>query len=164
MLDLKRLRLLGELSARGTIGAVAEALSSSPSAASQQLAQLEREAGVPLLEGSAATCGSRRRRRRSSATPTRCSRASRADDLLMLLALVAAGQAVHLVRADREPSVAVRDVAAAPLQRTVFGAIRRGSGRRPALNALRAALRETAADLRSEATPAPGSRQAPTSR
>src|ERR671920_375500 len=50
MLDLRRLRLLRELSARGTIGAVAEALSYSPSAVSQQLAQLEREAGVPLLE------------------------------------------------------------------------------------------------------------------
>ena len=50
MLDLRRLRLLRELSARGTIGAVAEALSYSPSAVSQQLALLEREAGVPLLE------------------------------------------------------------------------------------------------------------------
>src|SRR3954467_10901245 len=50
MLDLRRLRLLRELSARGTIGAVAEALSYSPSAVSQQLAQLEKEAGVPLLE------------------------------------------------------------------------------------------------------------------
>src|ERR1700759_3606475 len=50
MLDLRRLRLLRELAARGTIGAVAEALSYSPSAVSQQLAQLEREAGVPLLE------------------------------------------------------------------------------------------------------------------
>ncbi len=50
MLDLKRLRLLRELNARGTIGAVASALSYSPSAVSQQLALLEREAGVPLLE------------------------------------------------------------------------------------------------------------------
>ena len=50
MLDLKRLRLLRELAARGTIGAVAESLSYSPSAVSQQLALLEREAGVPLLE------------------------------------------------------------------------------------------------------------------
>src|SRR3954471_3705250 len=50
MLNLRRLRLLRELAARGTIGAVAEALSYSPSAVSQQLAQLEREAGVPLLE------------------------------------------------------------------------------------------------------------------
>src|ERR1700748_3979672 len=50
MLDLRRLRLVRELAARGTIGAVAEALSSSPSAVSQQLAQLEKEAVVPLLE------------------------------------------------------------------------------------------------------------------
>ena len=77
----------------------------------------------------------------------------------MLLALVAAGQAVtllpDLVRPDREPNAVAREIADAPLTRTVFGAIRRGSARRPALNALRAALRETAADLRSEATPAP---------
>jgi DNA-binding transcriptional LysR family regulator len=50
VLDLRRLRLLRELAARGTIGAVAEALSYTPSAVSQQLATLEREAGVPLLE------------------------------------------------------------------------------------------------------------------
>jgi DNA-binding transcriptional LysR family regulator len=50
MLDLRRLRLLRELAARETIGAVAEALSYSPSAVSQQLAQLEKEAGVKLLE------------------------------------------------------------------------------------------------------------------
>jgi DNA-binding transcriptional LysR family regulator len=49
MLDLRRLRLLRELKIRGTISAVAEALSYSPSAVSQQLAQLETEAGVPLL-------------------------------------------------------------------------------------------------------------------
>jgi DNA-binding transcriptional LysR family regulator len=50
MLDLHRLRLLHELHARGTIAAVAEALQFTPSAVSQQLAVLEREAGVPLLE------------------------------------------------------------------------------------------------------------------
>jgi DNA-binding transcriptional LysR family regulator len=50
MLDLRRLRLLRELSARGTIAAVADALQFTPSAVSQQLALLEREAGVPLLE------------------------------------------------------------------------------------------------------------------
>jgi DNA-binding transcriptional LysR family regulator len=49
-LPVRRLRLLRELETRGTIAAVAEALSFSPSAVSQQLAQLEREAGVPLLE------------------------------------------------------------------------------------------------------------------
>lgn len=49
MLDLKRLRLLRELSVRGTVVAVAEALKYSPSAVSQQLAVLEREVGIPLL-------------------------------------------------------------------------------------------------------------------
>ncbi|GAB3602383.1 LysR family transcriptional regulator [Microbacterium aureliae] len=49
MLDLKRLRLLWELHARGTIAAVAEARNYTPSAVSQQLGILEREAGVPLL-------------------------------------------------------------------------------------------------------------------
>jgi DNA-binding transcriptional LysR family regulator len=50
MLDLRRLRLLRELNARGTIAAVADALQYTPSAVSQQLSMLEREAGVPLLE------------------------------------------------------------------------------------------------------------------
>jgi DNA-binding transcriptional LysR family regulator len=50
MLDLRRIRLLRELAARGTIAAVADALQFTPSAVSQQLAILEREAGVPLLE------------------------------------------------------------------------------------------------------------------
>jgi DNA-binding transcriptional LysR family regulator len=50
MLDLRRLRLLRELNQRGTIAAVADALQFTPSAVSQQLALLEREAGVPLLE------------------------------------------------------------------------------------------------------------------
>ena len=50
MLDLHRLRLLHELHARGTIAAVADALRFTPSAVSQQLALLEREAGLPLLE------------------------------------------------------------------------------------------------------------------
>ncbi|MEV0397126.1 LysR family transcriptional regulator [Polymorphospora rubra] len=50
MLDVHRLRLLRELAMRGTIAAVAEALSYSPSAVSQQLSVLEREVGTPLLE------------------------------------------------------------------------------------------------------------------
>jgi len=303
MLDLRRLRLLRELSARGTIGAVAEALSYSPSAVSQQLAQLEREAGVPLLERAGrnvrltaaaqtlvghtdamlarmeeaeadleATAeqltGTLRvatiqsaglyllapaLRRLSAEHPAlrveaadaepedsmpalalgsldlvlgdeypflprppdprldvqplleehfrvmlprghplaaaggpvplaalrdepwavgragthyaelaiRACRAlggfepdvrHRSTDLLILLALVAAGQAVtllpDLVRAGREPNVVARDVAEAPLTRTVFSAIRRGSVRRPALRALRAALTDAAAAAR----------------
>lgn len=50
MLDLHRLRLLLELERHGTMAAVAQALSYSPSAISQQIAQLERDVGVPLLE------------------------------------------------------------------------------------------------------------------
>jgi DNA-binding transcriptional LysR family regulator len=50
MLDLRRLRLLRELHERGTIAAVADALQFTPSAISQQLAMLERETGVALLE------------------------------------------------------------------------------------------------------------------
>lgn len=50
MFELRRLRLLHELALRGTIADVAVALSYSPSTVSQQLAQLEREAGAALLE------------------------------------------------------------------------------------------------------------------
>jgi DNA-binding transcriptional LysR family regulator len=300
MLDLRRLRFLRELAARGTIGAVAEALSYSPSAVSQQLAQLEREAGVPLLErvgrnvrltaagqtlvghtdallarleaaeadleatadqitGTLRVAAIQSAglyllapalRRLSAAHPAlrvevsdlepeesmpalalgsldlvlgdeypylprppdprldveplleeqfrlmlprghalaagggpvaladlrdepwamgkvgthyaeltiRACRAlggfepdirHRSTDLLILLALVANGQAVtllpDLVRAEREPGVVVRDVAEAPLNRTVFSAVRRGSVDRPALRALRAALSGVAA-------------------
>lgn len=50
MYDLHRLRLLRELSHRGTLAAVAEALGYSPSAVSHQLSILEREVKAPLLE------------------------------------------------------------------------------------------------------------------
>ncbi|APY84777.1 LysR family transcriptional regulator [Streptomyces alfalfae] len=50
MFDLHRLRLLRELKHRGTLAAVASALSYAPSSVSQQLSQLEAEVGVPLLE------------------------------------------------------------------------------------------------------------------
>jgi DNA-binding transcriptional LysR family regulator len=49
MLDVRRLRLLRELKIRGTLAEVAEALQYSPSSVSQQLALLEKEAGVVLL-------------------------------------------------------------------------------------------------------------------
>ncbi|MGW5454591.1 LysR family transcriptional regulator [Nocardia sp. NPDC003979] len=52
MLDVRKLRLLRELAHRGTIAAVAEALSYTPSAVSQQLSALEKDAGVALLERS----------------------------------------------------------------------------------------------------------------
>lgn len=48
MLDVRRLVLLRELAIRGTVAAVAEAMRLSPSAVSQQLSVLEKEAGAPL--------------------------------------------------------------------------------------------------------------------
>lgn len=53
MLDSHRLRLLKEFAERGTIVAAATALGYTPSAVSQQLAALEREAGVALLDRTA---------------------------------------------------------------------------------------------------------------
>lgn len=49
MLEVRRLRLLRELSLRGTIAATAKACSLTPSAVSQQLNILEREVRTPLL-------------------------------------------------------------------------------------------------------------------
>lgn len=53
MLSTHRLRILREVHARGTISAAAEALFLTPSALSHQLAVLEREMGVALLERTA---------------------------------------------------------------------------------------------------------------
>src|SRR5919107_1228487 len=52
MYNVRRLRLLRELSHRGTLAAVAEALGHNPSSVSHQLTMLEREVGVRLLEPS----------------------------------------------------------------------------------------------------------------
>lgn len=49
-LSLRRLRMLRELHRRGTVTAAAAALHYSPSGVSQQLAQLERDVGVVLVE------------------------------------------------------------------------------------------------------------------
>jgi DNA-binding transcriptional LysR family regulator len=50
VIDVRRMELLRELSIRGTVSATARAMHLSGPAVSQQLAVLEREAGVPLLE------------------------------------------------------------------------------------------------------------------
>src|SRR4051812_17579414 len=50
MLDVRRLRVLREVIARGSFSAAAESLHLSQSAVSQQIAVLEREVGIPLLE------------------------------------------------------------------------------------------------------------------
>ena len=50
MLNINRLQLLREVANRKTIAATADAFFMTPSAVSQQLSVLEREAGVPLLK------------------------------------------------------------------------------------------------------------------
>lgn len=53
MLDVKRLRVLREVSVRGSFSAAAEALAYTQSAVSQQIAALEREAGTVLVKRNA---------------------------------------------------------------------------------------------------------------
>jgi DNA-binding transcriptional LysR family regulator len=50
MLDVRRLRVMQEVVARGSFSGAAESLHLSQSAVSQQIAVLEREAGIPLLQ------------------------------------------------------------------------------------------------------------------
>jgi DNA-binding transcriptional LysR family regulator len=57
MLDIRRLRMLHEFAARGSIARTADALGYTPSAVSQQLAALEREAGTALLDRTARSAG-----------------------------------------------------------------------------------------------------------
>jgi DNA-binding transcriptional LysR family regulator len=77
MLDVRRLRVLREVAARGSIAAAADALAFTPSALSQQLSKLEREAGVALLE---------RGPRSVKLTPAGRALAQRADEILEQLA------------------------------------------------------------------------------
>jgi DNA-binding transcriptional LysR family regulator len=53
MLDVRRLRVLKEVAAKGSFSAAAESLAYTQSAVSQQIAALEREAGVQLVDRSA---------------------------------------------------------------------------------------------------------------
>src|SRR5918998_2491912 len=53
MLDVRRMRVLREVAARGSFSAAADALAYTQSAVSQQIAALEREAGTRLVERSA---------------------------------------------------------------------------------------------------------------
>jgi DNA-binding transcriptional LysR family regulator len=53
MLDVRRLRVLKEVAAKGSFSAAAESLAYTQSAVSQQIAALEREAGLQLVDRSA---------------------------------------------------------------------------------------------------------------
>ena len=73
MLDPRRLAVLREFAAQGTIARAADALSFTPSAVSQQLSQLQREAGVQLF---------RKTGRRLELTDAGRTLVARADELL----------------------------------------------------------------------------------
>jgi DNA-binding transcriptional LysR family regulator len=84
MLDVRKMALLYELARLGTIAAVAKAQFCTPSAVSQQLAALEREAGVPLL---------RRSGRGVALTAAGADLAGRAGEVLALLEAASAALA-----------------------------------------------------------------------
>ena len=111
MLDVRRLHLLRDLARLGTIAAVAEAHAYTPSAVSQQLAALQREAGIRLLE---------RAGRRVGLTPTAVALVQHTEVVLAALeaadaTLAAARTGVHgTVRIGAFPS-AVRTLLPAAL-------------------------------------------------
>jgi DNA-binding transcriptional LysR family regulator len=84
MLDVRKLLLLRELARLGTISAVARAQFCTPSAVSQQLRALEREAGLPLI---------RRAGRRVELTAAGADLADRTGPVLALLEEAAAALA-----------------------------------------------------------------------
>ena len=109
-MDLARLRALRELSIRKTMAAVAEALYVSPSAVSQQIALLEEEVGIDLIE---------RRGRGVELTPAGKQLVERAERILIELELARADIAELKVIAGELRVAAFPSVAAA----VVAGAI-----------------------------------------
>jgi DNA-binding transcriptional LysR family regulator len=95
MLDVRKMALLRELARLGTIAAVAQARFCTPSAVSQQLSALEREAGVQLL---------RRSGRGVALTAAGADLAKRTEGVLALLEDAAAA----LASAGSEPSGELR--------------------------------------------------------
>jgi DNA-binding transcriptional LysR family regulator len=91
MLDPRRLAVLREFAHRGTIAEAADALAFTPSAVSQQLAQLQREAGVALF---------RKVGRRLELTDAGRTLVARADELL-----------AHIEEIDAELAAQAKEVA-----------------------------------------------------
>jgi len=96
MLDVRRLRMLREVSIQGTIRAAASSLSFTPSAVSQQLSALERDLGVELLE---------RRGRSVHLTPAARVLVERTEPILVQLA--AAESEAKAVASGIEPAVRI---------------------------------------------------------
>ena len=121
MLDPRRLVVLREFVAQGTIARAADALSFTPSAVSQQLSQLQRESGVALF---------RRAGRRLELTDAGRTLAARADELLARLEEVEA----ELARAAGDMRGTVRVAAFQTAARAlVLPAIDRLTGTHPGL-------------------------------
>ena len=102
MLDVRRLRMLRELSLQGTIRAAASSLSFTPSAVSQQLSALERDLGVELLE---------RRGRSVHLTPAAEVLVERTEHILVELA--AAEAEAKAVATGTEPALRIASFASA---------------------------------------------------
>jgi DNA-binding transcriptional LysR family regulator len=102
MLDVRRLRMLRELSLHGTIRATASSLSFTPSAVSQQLSALERDLGVELLE---------RRGRSVHLTPAARILVERTESILAQL--TAAETEAKAVASGTEPPIRIASFASA---------------------------------------------------
>lgn len=114
-MDLTRLRSLRELARRGSIAAVAEALHLTPSAVSQQIGQLEEEAGVALTE---------RRGRGLRLTAAGLLLARHADDVLAVLDTARSGLAALRGEVAGEVRLAAFPSAAAALLPRALQALR----------------------------------------
>jgi len=106
MLDPRRLAVLRAFTVEGTIAAAAEALAFTPSAVSQQLAQLQREAGVELF---------RKVGRRLELTEAGALLAERADELLARVERLEAELATHAAEVSGTACVAAFQTAAREL-------------------------------------------------
>ncbi len=102
MLDVRRLRMLREVSLHGTIRAAASSLSFTPSAVSQQLSALERDLGVELLE---------RRGRSVQLTPAAHALVERTEQILVQLA--AAEDEARAIASAKEAPLRVASFASA---------------------------------------------------
>jgi DNA-binding transcriptional LysR family regulator len=106
MLNPRRLAVLREFAAQGTIAGAAEALAFTPSAVSQQLAQLQREAGVELF---------RKVGRRLELTDAGRTLVERAGEMLARVERVEAELAAHADEVRGTVRVAAFQTAAAAL-------------------------------------------------
>jgi DNA-binding transcriptional LysR family regulator len=121
MLDTRRLAVLREFAARGTIAEAADALAFTPSAVSQQLAQLQRETGVALF---------RKVGRRLELTDAGRTLVARADELLARIEQIDAELAAQAGQVAGTVRVGAFQTASSAI---VLPALDRLAGRHPRL-------------------------------